>query len=316
MLDWDDLRVYLALVRHGSLSAAAQELHVAQSTVGRRLATLEASLGIRLVNRTPDGYVMTEAGESVRDKAERIEAETQSLERSIGGQDARIAGLVRVTCAETVANHILAAEFASLRRQHPGILVELIPDPRKLSLSKREADISVRLKMPEQHDLLVRRVGSLAFGLYASPTYLDVHGSPNFAEGCSGHCIVAQLNDIEDAPQMDWFTELTSGAQTVFTTSSHEAALSAAEQGVGLACLACFRADRSAGLLRLDVPTAVPSAEIWLTVHKDNRDNARIRAVLSHITEALKTLQPRLIAEAGRDGLEVSPEQGATEDQA
>ena len=306
MLDWDDLRVYLSLVRHGSLSAAAQDLHVAQSTVGRRLAMLEASLGIRLLNRTPDGYVLTIAGQNVLERAERIEAEAQALERSVAGKDARVAGLVRVTCAETIANHILAAEFATLRRQHPGILIELIPDPRKLSLSKREADVSVRLKMPHQHDLVVRRVGSLAFGLYASPIYLDGHGRPNFDDGCSGHGIVAQLDDIEDAPQMDWFSDLTSRAQTVFTTSSHEAAVSAAAQGVGLACLACFRADREPGLLRLDVPTAVPSAEIWLAVHKDNRDVARIRAVLSHVTDSLKALEPKLLAMSGSHGFQAT----------
>ncbi len=304
MLDWDDLRVYLALVRRGNLSAAAQELHVAQSTVGRRLATLEASIGIRLLNRTPNGYIMTDAGQTVREKAERVEAEIHSLERDIGGRDARVAGLVRVTCAETIANYLLAAEFASLRRQHPGILIELIPDPRKLSLAKREADVSIRLKMPEQHDLVVRRIGDLSFGLYASPAYLDVYGPPNFEDGCSGHCVVAQLDDIEDAPQMDWFSELTCRAQTVFTTSSHEAALAAAEQGVGLACLACFRADRDPGLLRLDVPTAVPSAEIWLVVHKDNRDTARIRAVLAHITEAMKILQSQLLAVSGSRGFQ------------
>ena len=99
MLDWDDLRFYLALVRHGSLSSAAKVLHVAQSTVGRRLNSLEASLGVRLLNRTPDGYVPTLAGLDVRAQAERLEAEALALERSVGGRDTRLAGLVRVTCA-------------------------------------------------------------------------------------------------------------------------------------------------------------------------------------------------------------------------
>ena len=108
MLDWDDLRFFLALARHGSFSAAAKELHVAQSTMGRRLASLEASLGVRLLSRTPDGYVPTLAGIGVREHAERLEAEALCLERSVGGRDTRMAGLVRVTCAETVADHILA----------------------------------------------------------------------------------------------------------------------------------------------------------------------------------------------------------------
>lgn len=90
MLDWDDLRFYLAIVRHGSLSAAAKELQVAQSTAGRRLASLEAGLGARLLNRTPDGYKPTLAGEDVRLKAERVEAETQALLRDVGGRDLRL----------------------------------------------------------------------------------------------------------------------------------------------------------------------------------------------------------------------------------
>jgi DNA-binding transcriptional LysR family regulator len=96
LLDWDDLRFYLALARHGGLSAAANELHVAQSTVGRRLASIEASLGVRLLNRTPDGYVMTRAGEDVLTRAERLESEAVALERLVGGQDARLAGLVHL----------------------------------------------------------------------------------------------------------------------------------------------------------------------------------------------------------------------------
>ena len=112
MLDWDDLRFFLAVARHGSLSAAAKELRVAQSTAGRRLASLEASLGVRLLNRTPDGYVATLAGQEVRVQAERLEEQALALERNVGGRDTRLSGLVRVTCAEIVASHILAPCFA------------------------------------------------------------------------------------------------------------------------------------------------------------------------------------------------------------
>ena len=304
MLDWDDLRYFLAVGKRGSLSAAALDLHVAQSTVGRRLLALESSLGVRLLNRTPDGYVLTMAGEEVRERAERIEAEAQALERSIGSRDARVAGLVRVTCADTVANHILAPSFATLRILHPEILIELIPDPRTLSLSKREADISVRLKMPDQHDLIVRRIGNLMFGLYASASYVKAYGPLNFKDGCIGHDMVTQLDDVEDAPQMAWFSELMSGARTAFTTSSHEAALAAVAQGQGLGCLACFRADKEPGLVRLDVPTSVPSAEIWLVIHKDSRDTARIRAVLTHIAETVKDLETQLLAVSGKSGFQ------------
>ena len=295
MVDWDDLRFFLTLARHGSLSAAARELHVAQSTMGRRLASLEASLGVRLLNRTPDGYVPTLAGEGVRARAERLEQEAVALERDVGGRDTRMAGLVRVTCAETVATHILAPCFASLHVQHPDIMIELIPNPRELSLSMREADVSLRLKRPDQHDLVVRRVGSLAFGLYASPGYMERHGTPDVEAGCPGHYLVAQLEDIQDATQTAWLADLAPLARVAMQTSSHEAAVSAALHGGGLACLARFRADQEDGLVRLNVPSAIPVAAMFLVVHRDNRQIPRIRVALTHITEWVRRQADELL---------------------
>src|ERR1700712_212446 len=285
MLDWDDLRFFLAVARHSSLSAAAKALHVAQSTVGRRLASREAGLGVRLLNRTPEGYVPTLAGEQVLKQAERVEAEALGLERQVGGRDMRLAGLVRVTCPETIASNLVAPCFGTLNVEHPDIMIELIPNPRELSLSMREADISVRLTLPDQHDLIVRRIGHIAFGLYASPGYLAVHGDLHADDGCAGHDIITQLDDNQEMTQTQWLTELASCARVAMQTSSHEAAVAAAAHGGGLACLACFRADCEAQLVRLDVPSQAPNADIWLLVHKDNRDNPRIRIALTHITE-------------------------------
>ena len=294
MLDWDDLRFFLALARHGSLSGAAKDLHVAQSTVGRRLASLEASLGVRLLNRTPDGYAPTLAGEGVRAHAERLETAAVLLERDVGGRDVRMAGLVRVTCAESVATHILAPCLASLHSTQPDIILELIPNPRELSLSMREADISVRLKQPDQHDLVVRRVGTIAFGLYASPGYLSERGDVDLTDGCPGHYLITQSEDIEDATQTGWLSDRARRARVAMQTSSHEAAVVAAVYGGGLACLARFRADQEDGLVRLAIPPPVPSASIWLVVHRDNRQTPRIRAVLTHITERVRQMGPML----------------------
>ena len=301
MLDWDDLRFFLAVTRFGKLSTAAQELRVSQPTVGRRLASLEGSLGVRLLNRTPDGYVLTPAGQDVREKAERLEQEALALERTVGGRDTRMEGVVRVTCAETMAAHILAPCFAALHKQHADITVELIPDPRELSLSMREAELSVRLTQPVQHDLVVRRIGSLAFALYASQEYLGQRGAPDFGNGCAGHDIIAQLDDVENAPQFGWLADLTTGARIAFQTSSHEAAVSAARAGAGLACLARFRADQDEGLVRLTPPSGAPTTGIWLVVHKDNRNTSRIRAVMTHITVAVHALRTRLTPEGSAE---------------
>lgn len=294
MLDWDDLRFFLALARHGSLSAAAKDLHVAQSTMGRRLASLEASLGVRLLNRTPDGYVPTQAGEGVRVHAERLEQEAMALERAVGGRDTRMAGLIRITSVEAVATHILAPCFAALHLRHPDTMIELIPNARELSLSMREADISLRLKRPDQHDLVVRRIGMLAFGLYASPAYLERHAAPDIEGGCPGHHLITQFDDIQGSAQAAWLADLAPRAQVAMQTSSHEAAVMATLQGGGLACLARFRADREGGLSRLHVPAASPLAEMFLVVHGDNRQVPRIRVALTQITEWVRGLSGEL----------------------
>jgi DNA-binding transcriptional LysR family regulator len=294
VLDWNDLRFFLAVARHRSLSAAARNLDVAQSTVGRRLAALEADLGVRLLDRTPDGYVPTPAGREARRQAERLEAEALSLERNVAGHDSRLDGMVRIACAETLATHILAPCFASLPARHPGITIELVPEPRELSLSMREADISVRLRRPRQHELFVRRIGRLEFGLYASADYLGRFGQPDLADGCPGQRLIAQTGDLQDAARSRWLTDLASRAAVGLRTASHEAAVSAALHGGGLACLARFRADREEGLRRLPVPLPAPQAEIWLAVHKDNRQAARIRFALTSITGCIRALSARL----------------------
>lgn len=294
MLDWDDLRFFLALARTGSLSAAARELRVAQSTVGRRLASLEASLGVRLLNRTPEGYLPTPAGEEVRAQAERLETEALMLERNVGGRDARLAGLVRVTCGETVASQILAPCVAELHAQHPDLMVELISNPRELSLSMREADVSVRQTRSDRHDLFVRKIGTVDFGLYASPAYLERQGKPDRQAGCTGHHLITLIDDIQDAAQTGWLADLAPRARVALQTNSHEAAVMAAAQGGGLACLARFRADRESGLTLLTTPFAPPSATIWLVVHRDNRQTPRIRTVLTQIGNFVQTLAPKL----------------------
>jgi DNA-binding transcriptional LysR family regulator len=148
----------------------------------------------------------------------------------------------------------------------------------------------VRLKQPDQHDLVVRRIGTMGFGLYASPEYLDRHGELEVEAGCPGHHLITQLEDIQDATQTGWLTDLAPRARVAMQTSSHEAAVSAALHSGGLACLARFRADREPGLTRLTAPSAIPSAGIWLVVHRDNRHTPRIRATLTHVTEWVRKL--------------------------
>jgi DNA-binding transcriptional LysR family regulator len=289
LLDWDDLRFFLAIVRTGSLSAAARELRVTQSTVGRRLASLESGLGARLLHRTPDGYVPTLAGEAVLGKAERVEAEALAVERTVGGRDALLEGVVRVTTVETLASHVLTPAFCALQLGNPEIGIELLANVRHMSLAMREADVAVRLTRFEQHDLVARRVGTMAHGLYASPAYLERHGPPDFAAGCPGHRLVTGLDGAEVPQLANWLAEFAPRATAVLRTDSPETQLQATLCGQGMTCLPRLRGDAlPGGLQRLRPPVAQAAVEIWLAVHKDNRRIPRIRLVLDAVAAAIR----------------------------
>jgi DNA-binding transcriptional LysR family regulator len=286
MLDWDDLRFFLAVARLGTLSAAASELRCTQSTVGRRLASLEARLGVRLLERTPRGYVSTAAGASVLGHVERMETEALSVQRAVAGRDARLEGRVTVASIESVANIILAPCFAALHRDHPELLIELVTVHRNLSLSGRDADISVHQIRPGQNEVRARRIGTLSFGLYASFDYLDRFGAPDFQDGCAGHRVVALADDL-DLPQVRWLAGLTPKGRVVVKTGSYEHRFHSVLAGDGIGCLPCFHADAAQGLSRLASPQPAPVVDLWLAIHEDNRRVRRIRAVMESIVAAV-----------------------------
>jgi len=288
MVDWDDLRFFLAIARTGSLSAAARGLRCTQTTVGRRLASLEAGLGVKLLNRTSRGYVATPAGESIREHVEHIEAEAGAVERIVAGRDARLEGKVTVTCIESIANNILAPCFARLHQHYPEVVIELLPPDRHVSLARREADISIHHVRPKQREIVVRKIGSIAFGVYASPDYLERFGLPDFADGCAGHRVLSLPDRFCDLPQMQWLAALATKARVVLKTGSYESRLHSLLAGDGIAYLPRFHGDEVPGLNRIEgTPTAAPVVDLWLAVHKDNRNVRRVRAIIDAIAEAV-----------------------------
>ncbi len=289
MLDWDDLRFFLAVARHRTLSAAAKHLQVTQSTVGRRLTSLQDGLGVRLLHRVADGYVPTPAGESIRAHVERVESETMSVERAVAGHDIRLEGVVRVVSSQVLTSHLLAPSFAALHADHGGILIEALPDQRGEPLATREADIAVGLHQFGNQDLVVRRIGTVAFGLYCCVAYLANHGEPDLRLGCPGHRLITLLEDYELSAQAGWLAEHTGRAQVVLKADSYETQHWSACSNGGIALLPRFRADTEPALRRIGTPEPIPSSEIWLGVHRENRQIPRVRAVLDTIAEAVRS---------------------------
>ncbi len=280
-MDWDDLRTFLAVARHGTLSGAAKALGVTQPTMGRRLAALEERTGARLLQRMPGRYALTALGEAVLGNAERIEAEALAAERTITGRDVALEGIVRVTTVDTLAARLLAPALAELQVKHPGILVELVPDTRSLSLSKREADIAVRMSRFEGHEVAARRVGTMAIGLYAAPQWQSRLDDGNVR-------LVTVLDDQSHLPEATWLRDAFPEAKIGFRSNSREVQLWAAKSGAGIAALARYRADDEPGLVRIDRGKPDLLRDIWLGVHMDMRHMPRVRAVTDAVSGALK----------------------------
>jgi DNA-binding transcriptional LysR family regulator len=287
VLDWDDLHSFLAIVRHGSLSAAARALGVQQTTMGRRLAALERNAGATLLLRTPRGYVLSPAGEAILGNVERIEAEALAVERRITGRDVRLEGTVRLTTVNSLAAEVLSPIFAGLREKHPGILLDVVTDTRSLSLTRREADVALRLARLPQSDLVVRKVGTVAMGLYAARGYLDRYGMPDFAAGVAGHHVVLLAQELMGVPEMEWFVGITPQAVPALRSNSRYGLRAAALAGMGIVCLARYLGDTT-DLVRLSPPSPPPVRELWLAVHNDIRHTPRVRAVTDFLAAGLR----------------------------
>jgi DNA-binding transcriptional LysR family regulator len=308
MLEWDDLRTFLAVARHGSLSAAARALKVTQTTMGRRLEGLHERSGARLLQRTPQGFILTPAGEEVMGAVERMEEEALRVERRITGQDNRLEGLVRVTAVEALGSRVLTPILAQLHVRHPEILVELSAQSRAVSLARRETDIAVRIGAFTEPDVVARRAGEIELRAYAATSYLEARGLPDFASGAPGHARLV-FAPPEDArpdvarPSLDWLAGLMHAAAVGFTSNSHEALLQAALGGMGVAALprgmgdgAMMQGAAQAGpaLVRLETPSAAPRLGIWIGLHEDTRHTPRIRVVADALHEGLQTAGAQL----------------------
>ena len=292
MLAWDDLRLFLAIARAGSLTAAAAQVGVNQSTMSRRLAALEAAVGQVLVERVPGGpgghgvYVCTPAGERMVRAVERIEGEVHAMMRDLGLGPVGLEGAVRLSAPEALASHFLAPRLPALRAEHPGLAIELVTDERP-RLGRRDADLGLTLGLPTEPDLFVRKLGEVVFAAYAAKSYVAEHGWPEAGEvgpGLGGHAAIGYTDDQADLPEAAWFNRLAKGARPVLRTSAILSQFEAVRAGVGIAALPCYLADPAGSLVRLTDPAQGPRREIWLGVHRDLRHAPRLRAVIEFLS--------------------------------
>jgi DNA-binding transcriptional LysR family regulator len=302
MLDWNDLRYFLAIHRTGTLTLAARRLKVNASTVSRRLAVLEQMLGARLFDRKPKGYALTQAGRGILDAVQAVDDTVVSLERKVAGEDARLEGAVRITSTEALVTGTLIPCCARLHERHPGIDLEFVTDNQALSLTQRDADLAIRLVKPSGDSLVARKVGEIGFALYGSRSYLRRRDGPEPARGLAGHELVTYLAELTASPEARWLARNAPGARIVLRSNSVLAAVSAAKAGFGLALLPCWLGDSEPELRCVLRPKDAPKRDIWILVHPDLRNTPRVRAVMDVLAEELERLRPQLLGEQPKAG--------------
>ena len=282
MENWNDLKLVLAIARAGTLGGGANALGVNHSTAFRRLNALEEKLGVRLFERLPGGvYRTTTEGERVATTAERVETEADALSREVGGRDQRLTGALRVTSSETLAYSVLTAQLARFREAHPGIVVELVVDNRVLSLSRREADIALRVTRPKEPDLFGRKLADIAWTIYGAPSLGPI-------EDLAGRDFIGWGAEATGIAAADWLGEKIEPHHIVYRASSLINQFTAAKAGIGYAVLPCYLGDIEPGLVRATAtPVIELTRELWIVTHADLRKTARVRAFFDIVGDGL-----------------------------
>jgi DNA-binding transcriptional LysR family regulator len=285
---WDDVRVFLALLRHRTFRGAAGALGINASTIGRRLDALEGGLGVRLFDRTPDGVLLTAAGERLAPHAERLEEGAHGLRSAVDGLETRPVGLVKITAPPGVAEHFLAERLPELYRRYPDLRIEIDASIAYADLSRREADLALRALRPTSGDLVATRI-----------TEADdvILGAASLAK--------RPLRRLDDIPWITWASNLAHipsaawvlanvpPAAILLRTSSLGTQVAAAEAGIGALLLPRpYVGVRGLVELPLEPKLArrlppMPSEQLWLCGHRALRDVPRIAVVWEMIVEAL-----------------------------
>jgi DNA-binding transcriptional LysR family regulator len=287
------VRFFLAVVSGTSLAAGARQLGVDQTTVSRRLAAFQRELGVKLFERTPDGLILTAAGRSIEEAARRMEASALAIERRAVGEDARPVGSVKLTTTETLADRFIVPELSVFHAQYPDISVELITDSRTLDISRRQADVAIRVARPREPELVARKIAMLAVALYASYDYLARHPIPRSGKGLTGHELV-YYGSLQPAQGKPFLGESTEGARVAFRSNSTLAQMGAVRAGLGIGALPCYLADEVPELVRIWPNRPPEMQEIWLVMHADVRHGARVRAFCDFVVEVFSRAQPIL----------------------
>jgi DNA-binding transcriptional LysR family regulator len=289
MFDWNDLKYFLAVARHGSTIAAGKALRISQSTVQRRLAELEKKIERKLVSRTAAGYRLTDFGRGLLPYAERIEAMVADFERHVGDMGLDHGGVIRVTCPEPIVQR-MSPLIERFHARHPNLRVEFVMSDRYLDLAKGDADIAFRSGDTDD-ELIGRKIADSVWAIYASEGYIAQHGKPMHVEDLSRHPLVCLDESMSGHRVAKWLKEVVPDAKVKARNNSVLGMMYAVKSGVGIGPLPTAIADTEPGLVRVLGP--IPElARTWrILTHPDLRRTPRIAAFFDFVAEQREALK-------------------------
>ena len=278
-MNWDDLRLFLAVARMGSISGAAKQLGVQHSTVSRRMRQLEEQMGVRLIERKKSGYELTQAGKNVKDAATRMESEVLGVDGAVIGKDTNLVGSLQVTAINNMASSILMPMFASFSRAHPQVELHIIVSNSDASLSQREADIAIRLTNSPTDTLIGKRMVTVASTIYGSHSYIEQTRQDGREPAWIG---------VECCTFHKTWTKQSCGERShSFYSDDTLLTLAALREGLGVSYLPCFMGDADPLLVRYCNPDAAHNLGLWILLHSDLKNTARILAFRDHMANSI-----------------------------
>ncbi|BDW85321.1 LysR family transcriptional regulator [Roseicyclus marinus] len=295
-MNWDDLRVFLAVARAEGLSGAAPRLRLDPATAGRRIARLEQSLGAVLFARSPQGYTLTEAGQRLLPRAEAAEAAlAEGLEAGDGA--GRLSGTIRIGAPDGCANYLLPQVCAAIGAVHPDLDIQILALPRVVNLSRREADLAITVSAPATQRLSAERLSDYRLSLAASTDWLARHGTPESPEALKGARMIGYIPDMIFDAELDYLAAF--GVTRVpMASNAVSVQLNLARAGAGLAIVHDFALPAAPGLVRVLPDQVRLTRTFWLVTHAGPRD-ARLDRFTTLLREGMRTEIARLEALVG-----------------
>ncbi|KAB7893379.1 LysR family transcriptional regulator [Rouxiella sp. S1S-2] len=289
--NWDDTRIFLAIVRAGTLSGAAEAMEMGIATISRRLDRLEQSLAVPLFSRHQSGYRLTDDGEALLERAEALEyaglafGETAKLQGNV-------AGLVRLATSDNLATHFILPSLKGLLEKHPELRVEVLSGVQSVNLHRRDADIAIRMVKPDSGNLTLKRLGTIGFGLYGDDAYLKILADEPAGLSLNNANYVGWSESHQHLPAARWISRMLRGRPCRVEANTLVAQVSAVSAGLGLGVLPHFMA-RKNGLHCVNPDIGLDQA-LWLVMHSDLAGSRRVRAIADHLIAVLDGYKDQL----------------------